>query len=301
MFDNYNFEVHKFKEGKRLDVYLTTEIPSLSRSRIQDLIGGGMVTVNGSVSRPGYRLKPGDKVAVRVPQPQELKVEPEAVPLDIYYEDKDLVVVNKPRGMVTHPAAGNYSRTLVNALLYHCRDLSGINGVLRPGIVHRLDKDTSGLLVVAKNDASHRELALQLKDHRIIRQYTALVHGTLREEKGTIEAPLGRHPVDRQRMAVVSSGGRSAVTHYFVARRFGRYTLLNVRLETGRTHQIRVHMAYIGHPLVGDSKYAPSRDHLGLKGQFLHAAVLGFHHPTSREYLEFTAPLPKELSDFLIV
>lgn len=295
---NYH-EVDDFNAGKRLDVYLAYENPSLSRSRIQDLIAGGMVMVNGALSRSSYRLRSGDEVMLSVPLPEELRVEPEPVPLDIYYEDSDLVVVNKPRGMVVHPAAGNYSGTLVNALVHHCRDLSGINGVLRPGIVHRLDKDTSGLLVVAKNDASHLGLARQLKDRRVVRRYLALAHGSLTEVKGIIDAPVGRHPRDRQRMAVVAGGGRLAVTHYCVLQKFSKCTLLKVRLETGRTHQIRVHLSYLGHPLVGDTKYAPARNHFGLEGQFLHAAVLGFHHPRSGEYLEFSAPLPGELADFL--
>ena len=295
---NY-YEVDNFNAGKRLDVYLAQENPSLSRSRIQDLIAGGMVLVNGVLSRSSYRLKPGDKMMLSVPLPEELRVEPEPIPLDIYHEDSDLVVVNKPRGMVVHPAAGNYSGTLVNALAHYCRDLSGINGVLRPGIVHRLDKDTSGLLVVAKNDASHLGLARQLKDRRVVRRYLALAHGSLPEEEGVIDAPVGRHPRDRQRMTVVVRGGRPAITHYCVVQRFSKCTLLKVRLESGRTHQIRVHLSYLGHPLVGDTKYAPTRRHFGLEGQFLHAAVLGFHHPRSGEYLEFSAPLPGELADFL--
>jgi 23S rRNA pseudouridine1911/1915/1917 synthase len=295
---NY-YEVDNFNAGKRLDVYLAQENPSLSRSRIQDLIAGGMVLVNGVLSRSSYRLKPGDKMMLSVPLPEELRVEPEPIPLDIYHEDSDLVVVNKPRGMVVHPAAGNYSGTLVNALAHYCRDLSGINGVLRPGIVHRLDKDTSGLLVVAKNDASHLGLARQLKDRRVVRRYLALAHGSLPEEEGVIDAPVGRHPRDRQRMTVVVRGGRPAITHYCVVQRFSKCTLLKVRLESGRTHQIRVHLSYLGHPLVGDAKYAPTRRHFGLEGQFLHAAVLGFHHPRSGEYLEFSAPLPGELADFL--
>ncbi len=294
---NY-YEIDQAKAGMRLDVFLARENPEFSRSYLQRLIGEGLVKVNNDPAKAGYRLKPGDEVLLCVPYPEELKVEAQPIPLDIYYEDGDVIVINKPRGMVVHPAEGNYSGTLVNALLYHCRDLSGIGGVLRPGVVHRLDKDTSGLLMVAKNDAAHLELARQLKDRRVVRRYLALAHGCFQEDTGTIAAPIGRHPRDRQRMAVVA-GGKPAVTHYQVVQRFPEFTLLNVRLETGRTHQIRVHMAYLGHPLVGDNKYAPKRNHYGLQGQFLHAAVLGFTHPRTKEYLEFSAPLPTELAEFL--
>ncbi|SHI52075.1 RluA family pseudouridine synthase [Desulfofundulus thermosubterraneus] len=285
--------------GERLDVFLAKENPDLSRSHIQRLIAEQQVTVNGEPARSSYRVKPGDEVVLKIPLPRELEVVPENIPLDIYYEDADVVVVNKPRGMVVHPAEGNYSGTLVNALLFHCRDLSGVNGIMRPGIVHRLDKDTSGLIMVAKNDFAHLELARQLKDRRVTRRYTALAHGNFKEDRGTVDAPIGRHSRDRQRMAVVGRGGRHAVTHYEVRERFGQYTLLELKLETGRTHQIRVHMAYLGHPLVGDLKYGPARPHFGLQGQFLHAATLGFHHPRWGEYLEFTAPLPGELVDIL--
>ncbi|MCL6447452.1 MAG: RluA family pseudouridine synthase [Armatimonadetes bacterium] len=295
---NY-YEVDPARAGTRLDVYLAGESPGISRSYLQRLIGEGLVKVNNAPSKPGYRVKPGDEVLLCVPYPEELKVEPEPVPLDVYYEDADVIVINKPRGIVVHPAEGNYSGTLVNALLYHCRDLSGINGILRPGIVHRLDKDTSGLLMAAKNDAAHLELARQLKDRRVVRRYIALAHGWIHEDSGTIEAPIGRHPRDRKRMAVVAGGGKPAVTHYRVVQRFAKFTLLHIRLETGRTHQIRVHLAYVGHPLVGDKKYAPKRNHYGLEGQFLHAAVLGFTHPRTGEYLEFEAPLPAGLAEFL--
>jgi len=295
---NY-YEVAPLKAGMRLDVYLAGEHPGLSRSYVQRLIADGLVKVNDVPSKPGYRVKPGDEVLLCVPYPEELKAEPQPIPLDVYYEDADVIVINKPRGMVVHPAEGHSGGTLVNALLYHCRDLSGINGFLRPGIVHRLDKDTSGLLMVAKNDAAHLNLARQLKDRRVVRRYLALAHGSFQEDSGTVDAPIGRHPKDRQRMAVVASGGRPAVTHYEVVQRFARFTLLSVCLETGRTHQIRVHMAYLGHPLVGDSKYAPKRDHFGLEGQFLHAAFLGFAHPRTGEYLRFEAPLPAELAAFL--
>ena len=293
------YEVEPQKAGTRLDFFLAGENPDLSRSCLQRLIGDGLVKVNGVPSKPAYRVKPGDEILLCVPYPEKLKIEPEPLPLDVFYEDADVIVVNKARGMVVHPAHGNYSGTLVNALLYHCKDLSGINGVLRPGIVHRLDKDTSGLLVVAKNDAAHLELARQLKERLVLRRYTALVHGNVKNDAGTVDAPIGRHPRDRQKMAVVAQGGKPAVTHYRVTERFPGFTLLSLRLETGRTHQIRVHMAYLGHPLVGDQKYAPRRNHLGLQGQFLHAGDLGFVHPRTKEYLEFTAPLPAELAAFL--
>lgn len=285
--------------GLRLDVFLTRENPGLTRSFIQKLIEEGQVIVNKNPARASYRVKVGDEVVLRIPPPRDLEVLPENIPLDIYYEDEDVVVVNKPRGMVVHPAEGNYSGTLVNALLYHCRDLSGVGGVLRPGIVHRLDKETSGLIMVAKNDFAHLELARQLKERQVNRRYIALAHGNFKEEEGTVDAPIGRHPKDRQRMAVVRQNGRRAVTHYRVLERFGQYTLLELKLETGRTHQIRVHMSYIGHPLVGDLKYGPAKPHFGLQGQFLHAAVLGFVHPRKGNYLEFSAPLPRELDEIL--
>lgn len=284
--------------GTRLDIFLAEKNPGLTRSYLQKLISEGMVKINGILSKPGYHLKLGDEIVLDVPGPRELEVAPQPIPLDIYLEDSDVAVINKPRGMVTHPSHGNYMDTLVNALLYHCRDLSGINGVLRPGIVHRLDKDTSGLLMVAKNDIAHRELARQLKERLVTRRYIALVHGSFKEKSGTIDAPIGRHPKDRQRMAVVA-GGRRSVTHYQIEQEYDKFTLLLIRLETGRTHQIRAHMAYLGHPLVGDTKYAPGRNHFGLQGQFLHAAILGFHHPRTKEYLELKAPLPSELIGFI--
>ncbi|AGL02608.1 RluA family pseudouridine synthase [Desulfoscipio gibsoniae] len=289
------YQVDAGDAGVRLDVFVAFKEEQLSRSFVQKLIGDGAVTVNQEAVRANYRLKEGDTVAVVVPPPVELKVCPEPIPLDIFYEDKDIIVVNKPRGMVVHPAEGNYSGTLVNALLHHCQDLSGINGVLRPGIVHRIDKDTSGLLMVAKNDLAHEHLAGQLKEHTVRRGYLALVHGVLTSDLGVVDAPIGRHPRERQKMAVTNRNGKAAVTHYRVLNRAGNYTLLQLRLETGRTHQIRVHMAYIGYPLVGDTKYGPNKSHL-LDGQFLHAYLLGFVHPRSGEYLEFTAPLPVELT-----
>jgi len=285
------FEVTDEEAGVRLDVFLAQEHPDLTRSRVQKLIRENMVTVNGLPRRASYRLRPGDQIKLTVPDPAAPQVLPEPIPLDIYYEDPEVIVVHKPPGMVVHPAVGNYQGTLVNALLYHCTNLSGINGLLRPGIVHRLDKDTAGLLMVAKTDRSHRWLAEQLKEHKVKRAYTALVYGNVQQDQGTVSAPIGRHPVERKKMAVTSRHGKPAVTHFRVLQRYGTYTLLELHLETGRTHQIRVHMAYIGHPVVGDLKYGRARPHRGLAGQFLHAHTLGFLHPDGF-WLEFHAPLP---------
>ncbi|WP_018084875.1 RluA family pseudouridine synthase [Desulfurispora thermophila] len=289
------YRVGEEQAGQRLDQFLARQNQDLSRTYIQELIGQQRVQVDGQHCKAGQRVKQGQLVTVVLPPPCDLEVKPEKIALDIYYEDSHVIVVNKPRGMVVHPAEGNFSGTLVNALLYHCRDLSGINGVLRPGIVHRLDKDTSGLLVVAKHDQAHVHLAEQLKERRVNRRYLALVHGVLRHRRGSIEAPIGRDPRDRQKMAVVFKNSKPALTHYLVRQFCGQYSYLELRLATGRTHQIRVHMAHIGHPVVGDPKYGPARPHLGLDGQFLHAALLGFVHPATGEYLEFKAPLPEEL------
>jgi 23S rRNA pseudouridine1911/1915/1917 synthase len=294
-----SFEVNDEGAGKRLDVFLAEQVDELTRSYIQKLITERMATVNSQPVRANCRLKPGDLVSLEVPEPEALEVVAEPIALDIYYEDSDVVVVNKPRGMVVHPAAGNYSGTLVNALLYHCRDLSGINGVMRPGIVHRLDKDTSGLIVAAKNDVAHVALSQQFKDRQVNRRYLALVHGRVREKAGEVDAPIGRDPRDRQRMAVVQKNGKEAVTTYKVLGRYKGYTYLGLKLRTGRTHQIRVHMSFIGHPVVGDPKYGPSRAHFNLDGQFLHAELLGFNHPRSGLYLEFKAPLPELLQNVL--
>lgn len=291
--NTYSFEIDEKSAKYRLDVFITGQCQELSRSYVQKLIDDGRVNVNFGPTKANYKLRAGDRVDIEVPPAEELLVKPEDIPLDIYYEDSDVIVINKPRGMVVHPAEGNIGGTLVNALLYHCRDLSGINGVLRPGIVHRLDKDTSGLIMAAKNDRAHHSLAQQLKDRTVTRRYAALTHGILREERGTVDAPIGRDPRDRQRMAVVERNSKPAVTHYRVLERYPDYTLLECRLETGRTHQIRVHMAYISHPVVGDPKYGPGKPHFGLEGQLLHAGVLGFNHPVSGEYLEFSAPLPE--------
>ncbi len=285
------FEVADDEAGVRLDVFLAQEHPDLTRSHVQKLIRENMVTVNGQPRRASYRLRPGDQISLTVPDPVAPKVLPEPIPLDVYYEDDEVIVVHKPQGMVVHPAVGNCQGTLVNALLYHCPNLSGINGVLRPGIVHRLDKDTAGLLMVAKTDRAHLWLAAQLREHKVRRAYTSLVYGNVRQDHGTISLPIGRHPVERKKMAVTLHRGKPAVTHFRVLRRYGNYTLLQLHLETGRTHQIRVHLAYLGHPVVGDLKYGRARPHLGLAGQFLHAHTLGFLHPGGF-WLEFHAPLP---------
>ncbi len=258
------------------------------------------MSVNGKPVTKSFSLKLGDVICVNVPEPKSLAVEAQDIPLDIVYEDNDLLVVNKPKGMVVHPAAGNYDGTLVNALLSHCKDsLSGINGVIRPGIVHRIDKDTSGLLVVAKNDAAHIGLAEQIKTHSFTREYRTVVVGNVKNDVGTIDAPIGRNPKDRKKQAVTDKNSKNAVTHYEVIKRFNGFTYLKVRLETGRTHQIRVHMAYRGTPVAGDAVYGDPKKTYGLSGQCLHAAKLGFVHPITGEYLEFNAPLPEYFEDFL--
>lgn len=293
------FQVESGLAGKRLDVFLTGEVPEMTRSHIQKLIDEGRVTVNGMAAKANAKLKPGDEVVFVIPEPEELKVEGEEIPLDILYEDSDLIVINKPRGMVVHPAPGNTSGTLVNALLFHCKDLSGINGVMRPGIVHRLDKDTSGVMMAAKNDLAHLSLAGQIKDREVTRRYTALVHGNIQEPGGVVEAPIGRDPQDRKKMAVVLKNSKPALTRYTVLERFGDYTLVECKLETGRTHQIRVHLAYLGHPVVGDPKYGTRKAHFGLQGQALHAGVLGFRHPRTGDYLEFSAPVPEPMAGII--
>lgn len=299
MLSVHYFEVREGEAGKRLDVFLTGEAEDYTRSHIQKLIEDGLALANGVAARASYKVKQGDLIRLEVPEPEGMESKVENIPLDIYYEDSDVIVINKPRGMVVHPASGNYSGTVVNALLYHCGDLSGIGGVLRPGIVHRLDKDTSGLIMVAKNDAAHVELARQLKDRQVTRIYLALVHGRVKEQIGVIDAPIGRDPKNRQKMAVVHKNARNAITNYRVLKRFDGYTYLELKLETGRTHQIRVHLSFIGHPVAGDPKYGPSRPHFDLKGQFLHAAVLGFKHPRTGACLKFEAPLPGELAAVL--
>ncbi|MFC4768427.1 RluA family pseudouridine synthase [Effusibacillus consociatus] len=289
-----SFRIHDEDAGERIDRFLAERVADLSRSQIQTLIEDGAVLVHNKQVKSNYKLRVGDEVILTLPEPEPSEVEPENIPLDIVYEDSDVVVVNKPRGMVVHPAAGHMKGTLVNALLYHCKDLSGINGVLRPGIVHRIDKDTSGLLMAAKNDKAHQSLAEQLRAHTVTRKYIAIVHGVVNHELGTVDAPIGRHPVHRLKMAVVKSGGRHAVTHFAVLERFKQYTLLECKLETGRTHQIRVHMDFIGHPLAGDPVYGPKRT-LDIDGQALHAQVLGFNHPSTGEYIEFSSHIPADM------
>ncbi|NLY78884.1 MAG: RluA family pseudouridine synthase [Lysinibacillus sp.] len=285
------------RAGERIDKALSIIEPEWSRTQISSWIQEGLVTVNGQDVKAKYKVKEGDVIEVDVPEPEPLEVIPENLDLDIVYEDQDVLVVNKPRGMVVHPAPGHMTGTLVNGLMYHCKDLSGINGILRPGIVHRIDKDTSGLLMVAKNDMAHTSLVEQLVNKTVTRKYTALVHGHIPHDKGTIDAPIGRDPKDRQKQAIVDNG-KHAVTHFQVLERFGNYTLVECRLETGRTHQIRVHMNYIGYPLVGDPKYGPKKT-IDFGGQVLHAGVLGFIHPRTGEYLEFETPLPEDFLTLL--
>lgn len=287
-------DIHEFElpEGIRLDVGVT-EVIGKTRSFIQSLIEGGFVHVNGLAKKSNYKMRSGDHVKVIIPPPKELQVEAENIPLDIVYEDDDVLVVNKPQGMVVHPAPGSWNGTLVNALLYHCRNLSGINGVMRPGIVHRIDKDTSGLLAVAKNDQAHQGLAAQIKEHSMARKYIAIVHGVILESTGTVEAPIGRDTTDRKKMAVSFHNSKPAVTHYEVLERFREFTFLRAKLETGRTHQIRVHMAYLKHPVLGDPLYGPRRNPFGIEGQMLHAEHLGFVHPRTGEWLEFAVEPPE--------
>lgn len=278
----------------RIDRYLAKACPELSRSYIQKLLKSGQVLVNGSLIKSSYVVAADDHIEVDVPEAVEPEIEAEPMDLDILYEDRDIILVNKPKGMVVHPAAGHYSHTLVNGLMYHCKDqLSGINGVMRPGIVHRIDMDTTGVLIVCKNDMAHNSIAAQLKEHSITRRYQAIVHGVLKEDEGTVDAPIGRHQTERKKMCINYNNGRDAITHYQVLRRFEQYTYVECRLETGRTHQIRVHMASIHHPLLGDTVYGPSKCPVpGLIGQTLHAGVLGIIHPRTGVYMEFTAPLP---------
>ena len=281
-------------EGERIDRYLADNLTDKSRSYLQKLIKDGKVKVNGKPVKANYRLVFDDQVEIFMPEIKEPDIEPENIPLDILYEDKDVLLVNKPKQMVVHPAPGHYSGTLVNAIMYHCgHELSGINGVMRPGIVHRIDMDTTGSLVICKNDVAHQCLSEQLKEHSINRIYEAIVHGNLKQDEGTINAPIGRHPTDRKKMSIHAKNGREAITHYKVLERFGNYTHIQCKLETGRTHQIRVHMSSIGHPLVGDAVYGPAKCPFpNLQGQTLHAKTLGFIHPTTNEYLEVNAPLP---------
>ena len=290
------------QQGQRLDRFLSECFKQISRSQIQRLIAAGNLSCDDNlIVDNAFKVRCGDIYQLEIPEPEEANPEPEDIPLDIVYEDKDLIVVNKPVGMTVHPAPGAYSGTLVNALLFHCKDnLSGINGVLRPGIVHRIDMDTTGALVVCKTDTAHQSLAQQLKVHSITRRYRAIVHGNIKKDTGTVEGTIGRHPVERKKMAVNVRGGKEAVTHFKVLERFGNYTYIECRLETGRTHQIRVHLSSIGHPLLGDNLYGPKKCPFPfLQGQTLHAMVLGFQHPVSGEYMEFTAPLPEYFEKLL--
>lgn len=285
--------------GQRLDKFVSDSLDSVvSRTQVQTWIKDGCVLVNGAAAKSNYRVDANDRVTVLPPKPTEAEILPEAMELEVVYEDKDVIVINKPRGLVVHPSAGHYTGTLVNGLMHHCQDLSGINGVLRPGIVHRIDKDTSGLIMAAKNDHAHQSLAKQLKDHSVTRKYTAVVHGVMQHELGTVDAPIGRDSHDRKLYTVTDKNSKHAVTHFTVTERLKDFTVLELKLETGRTHQIRVHMKYIGFPLVGDPFYGRSRDK-EMKGQALHAAVLGFVHPSTGEYLEFTAPLPEDMQSLL--
>ena len=286
-------------ETRRIDV-ITAENADITRSYGAKLIADGMVFINGKTANKNAKPKAGDTILIKIPDPVSCEALPEDIPLDIVYEDGDLLVVNKPKGMVVHPAAGNEKGTLVNALLFHCgSSLSGIGGVMRPGIVHRIDKDTSGLLIVAKNDNAHNILAEQIKEHSFTREYEAVVYGKVKNDKGTINAPIGRHPIKRKQMAVTAVGGRDATTHYEVLNRSEKFTYVRLRLETGRTHQIRVHMSYIGYPLAGDDVYGPKKVIKELGGQCLHARKIGFIHPTTKEYMEFTSCLPDYFKAFL--
>lgn len=303
------FEVELEHEGERLDKYLSMifdeaaserGLTPQSRSFFQKLIKDHQVAVNGTVQKANYRLKAEDYVTVQIPDAVETPILPENIPLDILYEDNDLLVVNKPKGMVVHPSAGHYSGTLVNAVMYHCKDsLSGINGEIRPGIVHRIDMDTTGSLIICKNDESHICIAGQIKEHSCNRRYRGIVCGVVKEEEGTINAPIGRHPIERKKMAINEKNGKPAVTHYKVLERFERYTYMEFQLETGRTHQIRVHMASIGHPLLGDMLYSSGKSPYKLQGQTLHAMTIGFVHPNTGEYIEVSAPLPEYFEKIL--
>ena len=297
---DYTFVAETEDIGKRIDVFLAEELEECSRSFVQKLIQENKIVVNQKQIKSNYKLRLNDIIYLEIPEPVSIDIEPEDIPLDILYEDSEVIVINKPQGMVVHPAAGHYSGTLVNALMYHCGEqLSGINGVMRPGIVHRIDKDTSGVLMIAKTNNAHQSLALQLKEHSITRKYNAIVFNNLKSDEGTVNAPIGRHPTDRKKMTVTEKNSKHAVTHYRVIERFGKYTLIEAQLETGRTHQIRVHMSYIGHPLLGDTVYGGLKQPFKLERQVLHARVLGFIHPTTGEYMEFEADLPEYFKNLI--
>lgn len=286
--------------GVRIDRYLSDQCQDISRSYLQKLLKEESVLVEEKTVKSNYKVNTGDRISLTLPEIREPEIVPEDIPLDIIYEDKDIILINKPKGMVVHPAAGHYSGTLVNGLMSHCRsELSGINGVMRPGIVHRIDMDTTGVLIVCKNDMAHNSISQQLKEHSITRRYAAIVHGVIKDDEGTINAPIGRHPIDRKKMSINEKNGRDAITHYRVLERFRQYTYIECQLETGRTHQIRVHMASTGHPLLGDSVYGPAKCPFRLNGQTLHAGVLGIIHPRTGEYMEFSAPLPDYFEELL--
>lgn len=288
------YTVEAEDEGKRIDIYLNELLDELSRSALQKLIKASLITVNDKSFNKSLKIKTGDVIRVEIPEAKEITVEPKNIPIEVLYEDEDVIVVNKEQGMVVHPAPGHYDDTLVNALLYRCKDsLSGINGELRPGIVHRIDKDTSGVLVIAKNDNAHRALSEQLSAHSMKRIYYAVVYNGFNEQEGTVSANIERAKNDRKKMAVVPVGGRRAVTHYTVLESLGKFTFIKLQLETGRTHQIRVHMSHIGHPLLGDTVYSSAKPPFDLQGQVLHAGILGFIHPRTGEYMEFSSPLPE--------
>ena len=294
------FQAETEDTGNRIDKFLTEQCPDMSRSYLQKLIKENCITVNHKNIKSNYKLNEGDMIDVSIPDPQVLEILPENIPLDILYEDDDVILVNKPKGMVVHPAAGHYSGTLVNALMYHCKDnLSGINGCLRPGIVHRIDKDTTGVIIACKNDVAHKALAEQLAAHSITRRYEAICYNRFNEPEGTVDAPIGRHPVDRKKQAIDYKNGKRAVTHYKVLENFERYAYIQCELETGRTHQIRVHMTSISHPLLGDSVYTSAKCPYNLEGQTLHAKVFGFIHPSTGKYMEFEAPLPEYFNNLL--
>jgi pseudouridine synthase, rluA family len=296
----YEFLAGEESKDLRLDVFLKQNIEEISRTYIQKLIKDGYANVNGTVPKTNYKVNSGDKVCLNVPETEEPDIVAQEMPLDIVYEDDDVILINKPKGMVVHPAAGHYTGTLVNGLMHHCKDkLSGINGVLRPGIVHRIDMDTTGILIACKNDVAHQKISEQLKEHSITRRYRALVYGVIKEDEGVVDAPIGRHPIDRKKMAINLKNGKNAITHYRVLERFREYTYIECELETGRTHQIRVHMASLHHPLVGDQVYGPEKNPFHLQGQCLHAMVLGFVHPRTHEYMEFCADLPQYFSELL--
>ncbi len=296
---NESFIVSDSQDQERIDKCICEQYEELSRSHVQRLIEEGAVLCNGNPCKSNKKVSVNDRIEINIPEQKELEVLPEDIPLDILYEDSDVIVINKPKGMVVHPANGHNSGTLVNALLYHCKDLSGINGIMRPGIVHRIDKNTTGSVIACKNDLAHNEIAKQLKDHTINRHYLALVHGEVKEESGTVNAPIGRSERDRKKMSINHRSGKEAVTHYTVKERYHGYTLIDCKLETGRTHQIRVHMASINHPIVGDDVYCSLKAPFKLDGQVLHAYLLGFHHPRTGEYIETNAPLPAYFTELL--